>query len=117
VGSELFHAHGQTERHNEANSRFRYFPNAPKKRGGGGGILEKEFVASNASDYGRVLAFVNTLPDQLDNRQLLKEDNSSQNCLVLCSSIPVRSSNNLTYLLTYLLHGAESFLRTNWFCS
>jgi len=69
---------------------FRYFANAPKRR-----ILEKEAVASNASVYGRVLAFVKTLPDQLDNRQFLKDDIPSQNCLVRCSFIPARSSNNL----------------------
>jgi hypothetical protein len=69
---------------------FRYFANAPRKR-----ILESEAVASNASDYGRGLAFVKTLPDQLDKRQFLKENISSQNCLALCSFIPVGSSNNL----------------------
>jgi len=29
-GSELFHADGQTARHDEGNSRFRNFANAPK---------------------------------------------------------------------------------------
>jgi hypothetical protein len=30
VGAQLFHADGQTDRHDEANSRFRNFANAPK---------------------------------------------------------------------------------------
>jgi len=30
VGAELFHADGQTDRHEEANSRFRCFAKAPK---------------------------------------------------------------------------------------
>ena len=30
VGAELFHADGQTVRHNAANSRFRNFAKAPK---------------------------------------------------------------------------------------
>jgi hypothetical protein len=30
VGAELFCADGQTGRHDEASSRFRNFPNAPK---------------------------------------------------------------------------------------
>ena len=30
VGAELFHADEQTDRHDEANSRFRKFANAPK---------------------------------------------------------------------------------------
>ena len=30
VGAELFHEDGQTDRHDEANSRFRNLANAPK---------------------------------------------------------------------------------------
>jgi len=30
VGAELFHADGRTDRHDEANSLFRNFANAPK---------------------------------------------------------------------------------------
>jgi len=30
VGAEMFHADGQTDRHDEANSRFGNFVNAPK---------------------------------------------------------------------------------------
>ena len=41
IGAELFHADGrtdrQTDRHDEANSRFSNFANAPKKRD----VLEK----------------------------------------------------------------------------
>jgi len=32
VGAELFHVDGQTDRHDEANSRISQFANAPKKR-------------------------------------------------------------------------------------
>jgi hypothetical protein len=32
VGAELFHADGRTDRHDEANSRFHNFANAPKKQ-------------------------------------------------------------------------------------
>jgi hypothetical protein len=31
VGTELFHADRPTDEHDEANSRFRYFANAPEK--------------------------------------------------------------------------------------
>jgi hypothetical protein len=44
VGAELFHADGQTDRHDEANGRFRNFAKAPKNMVGCGVCVSRIFI-------------------------------------------------------------------------